>query len=136
LLQWLGGIGFIVMAISVLPILRVGGMQLFKVEAFETQEKVLPRAGQIAVWITFIYVGLTAIWWLGLWALGMESFDAAVHAMTTIATGGYSNSDTSFTQYDNRGAEILVVAGMIVGSLPFILYLRAIREGSLSLFRD
>ena len=136
LLQWLGGIGIIVLAISVLPILRVGGMQLFKVEAFETHEKVLPRAGQISVWIAFIYIGLTAIWWLGLWALGMNSFDAAVHAMTTIATGGYSNSDSSFTGYGNNAIEIFVTAGMLLGALPFILYLRAVREGSMSLFRD
>ena len=71
LLQWLGGIGIIVMAIAVLPMLRVGGMQLFKVEAFDTQEKILPRAGQISVWISIVYFGLTAIWWFGLWLLGM-----------------------------------------------------------------
>ena len=90
LLQWLGGIGIIVMAVAVLPMLRVGGMQLFKVEAFDTLEKGLPRAGQIAVGIGVIYLGFTLVWWVGLWMLGMGKFDAAVHAMTTIATGGYS----------------------------------------------
>lgn len=136
LLQWLGGIGIIVLAISVLPILRVGGMQLFKVEAFETQEKVLPRAGQISVWIAFIYIGITAVWWLGLWALGMDSFHAVLHAMTTIATGGYSSSDSSLTEFSNKAVEIFIIGGMLVGAMPFILYLRAVREGSLSLFRD
>ena len=136
LLQWLGGIGIIVMAIAVLPMLRVGGMQLFKVEAFDTQEKTLPRAGQISVWITIVYVGLTAIWWFGLWLLGLNSFEAIIHAMTTIATGGYSSSDGSIGSYDSRGVETFVIAGMILGSLPFLFYLRLVREGSFSVFRD
>lgn len=136
ILQWLGGIGIIVMAISVLPILRVGGMQLFKVEAFDTQEKILPRAGQISVWITFIYVCLTAIWWFGLWVFGLGSFEAIVHAMTTIATGGYSSSDNSAGEFKNTAVEIFVIGGMLIGAMPFILYLRMVREGSLSLFRD
>ena len=136
LLQWLGGIGIIVMAIAVLPMLRVGGMQLFKVEAFDTQEKTLPRAGQISVWITIVYVGLTAIWWFGLWLLGLNSFEAIIHAMTTIATGGYSSADGSIGSYDSRGVETFVIAGMILGSLPFLFYLRLVREGSFSVFRD
>lgn len=136
LLQWLGGIGIIVMAIAVLPMLRVGGMQLFKVEAFDAQEKILPRAGQISVWITIVYFGLTAIWWFGLWLLGMNGFDAVVHAMTTIATGGYSSSDGSIGAFGSRAIEAFIVGGMLVGSLPFLFYLRLVREGSFALFRD
>jgi len=136
LLQWLGGIGIIVMAISVLPILRVGGMQLFRVEAFETQEKILPRAGQIATWIAVIYIGLTAIWSLGLWLFGLSGFDSVVHAMTTIATGGYSSSDNSVAEFRGAGVEVFVTAGMLVGAMPFLLYLRAVREGSFALLRD
>jgi len=136
LLQWLGGIGIIVMAISVLPLLRVGGMQLFRVEAFDAQEKILPRAGQISVWITVVYIGFTIFWWLGLWALGMDSFHAIVHAMTTIATGGYSSSDNSAGEFGNKAIEIFVIAGMLTGAMPFILYLRTVRDASLSLFRD
>jgi trk system potassium uptake protein TrkH len=136
LLQWLGGIGIIVMAIAVLPILRVGGMQLFRVEAFETQEKALPRAGEIAAWIAVIYIVLTAIWWLGLWMLGMGGFDSAVHAMTTIATGGYSSHDASVGYYDSHSIEIFISIGMLLGALPFFLYLRVVTEGSLALFRD
>jgi trk system potassium uptake protein TrkH len=136
LLQWLGGIGIIVMAIAVLPMLRVGGMQLFKFEAFDAQEKVLPRAGQISVWITVVYVGFTIIWWIGLWVLGMDSFHAVVHAMTTIATGGYASSDNSASEFGNKAIEIFIIAGMLTGAMPFILYLRIIREASLSLFRD
>ncbi len=136
LLQWLGGIGIIVMAIAVLPMLRVGGMQLFKVEAFDTQEKILPRAGQISVWISIVYFGLTAIWWFGLWLLGMPGFDAIIHAMTTIATGGYSSSDGSVGAFGNRAVEIFIIAGMMMGSVPFLFYLRLVREGSFALFRD
>ena len=136
LLQWLGGIGIIVMAIAVLPILRVGGMQLFKVEAFETHEKALPRAGQIAAWIIVVYVGLTGIWWLGLWLLGMGGFNAVIHAMTTIATGGYSSSDQSIGHFSNKSIEIFIMIGMLVGAMPFILYLRMIREGAFALARD
>ena len=136
LLQWLGGIGIIVMAIAVLPMLRVGGMQLFKVEAFETQEKALPRAGQIAAWITFVYIGLTAIWAIGLWILDMERFPAVIHAMTTIATGGYSSSDQSIAVFESAPIEIFITFGMLVGAMPFLLYLRMIREGSFALTRD
>lgn len=136
LLQWLGGIGIIVMAIAVLPILRVGGMQLFRVEAFETQEKALPRAGEIAAWIAAIYIILTGIWWVGLWMLGMSGFDSAVHAMTTIATGGYSSRDASIGYYNSHSIEIFITVGMLMGALPFFLYLRLVTEGSGALFRD
>lgn len=136
LLQWLGGIGIIVMAVAVLPILRVGGMQLFRVEAFDTQEKVLPRAGQIAVGIGGVYAGLTVIWGIGLWALGMNPFEAVVHAMTTIATGGYSSSDGSIGIFESRSIEIFIIFGMIVGSIPFLFYLKFVREGSFAMLRD
>ena len=136
ILQWLGGIGIIVMAVAVLPMLRVGGMQLFKVEAFDTLEKGLPRAGQIAVGIGVIYIGLTLVWWVGLWVLGMSKFDAAVHAMTTIATGGYSSADGSIGSFNSHGIEIFIIIGMIVGSIPFIFYLQFVRNGSYTLFKD
>ncbi|MEC9022896.1 MAG: potassium transporter TrkG, partial [Pseudomonadota bacterium] len=136
LLQWLGGIGIIVMAVAVLPMLRVGGMQLFKVEAFDTLEKGLPRAGQIAIGIGVIYLGFTLVWWVGLWTLGMGKFDAAVHAMTTIATGGYSSADGSIGSFKSHGIEIFIIVGMIVGSIPFILYLQFVRNGAYTLFKD
>ncbi|MBB43859.1 MAG: potassium transporter TrkH [Rhodospirillaceae bacterium] len=136
ILQWLGGIGIIVMALAVLPMLRVGGMQLFRVEAFDTLEKALPRAGQIAIGIGGVYVGLTIIWWAGLWMLGLNEFDAAVHAMTTIATGGYSSANGSVGFFNSRGVEVFIIIGMIVGSLPFIFYLQFVRTGSHVLLKD
>src|SRR3546814_16365560 len=89
ILQWLGGIGIIVMAVAVLPMLQVGGMQLFRVEAFDT-DKVLPRAAQIAGGIGIVYVFLTAVGPMELWALGMSGFDAVAHTLTALATGGFS----------------------------------------------
>ena len=101
ILQWLGGIGIIVMAVAVLPILRVGGMQLFHTESSDSSEKVLPRAGQIASIIGIIYFFLTILCALLLWKFGMPIFDSIAHAMTTLATGGFSTSDMSIGKYEN-----------------------------------
>ncbi len=135
ILQWLGGIGIIVMAIAVLPILQVGGMQMFRVEAFEA-DKVLPRAAQIAGGISIIYVFMTAGAAFLLWALGMDGFDALTHAMTSIATGGFSTHDASVGYFESAGIDWAMTLFMILGSLPFVLYLRAVRGDVLSLARD
>ena len=136
LLQWLGGIGIIVMAIAILPMLRVGGFQLFRMESSDPSEKALPRAAQVAVWISFIYVGLTVIWAGALWLAGMSGFDAVAHAMTTIATGGYSTRDGSIGHFDSATVDVVITLGMVVGSLPFVLYLGALQGQPLALFRD
>jgi len=135
ILQWLGGIGIIVMAVAVLPILRVGGMQLFRVEAFET-DKVLPRAAQIAGGISIVYVVLTIIAAVVLFSLGMNGFEAIAHAMTSIATGGFSTSDQSVGHFDSPGIDYAMSVIMILGSLPFVLYLRALRGSLKPLWRD
>ena len=136
LLQWLGGIGIIVMAISILPMLKVGGMQLFKAEAFDTPEKILPRATQISGSLTIIYVTITVACTLGYYAAGMRLFDAVNHAMTTIATGGYSPYDRSFAHFDNVAIELVAMAGMIAGSLPFLLYIKATQTGPRQILGD
>ena len=135
ILQWLGGIGIIVMAISVLPMLQVGGMQLFRVEAFEA-DKVLPRAAQIALGIIVVYIGLTALAAAVLRALGMSGFDAVAHAMTSIATGGYSTRDASLAHFDSNAIHWAISAFMVLGSIPFVLYLRAVRGDIMALLRD
>jgi trk system potassium uptake protein TrkH len=135
ILQWLGGIGIIVMAVAVLPILQVGGMQMFRVEAFDT-DKVLPRAAQIAGGITIVYACLTILAAIVLWSLGMTGFEAIAHAMTSVATGGFSTSDASIGHFNSVGIDYAMSVIMILGSLPFVLYLRLLR-GSLSpLWRD
>ncbi len=135
ILQWLGGIGIIVMAVAVLPILQVGGMQLFRVEAFET-DKVLPRAAQLAGGIAVVYVALTLFSAILLWLLGMSGFDAVAHAMTSIATGGYSTRDASIGYFDSAAIDWAISVIMILGSVPFVLYLRALRGRPLVFFGD
>ena len=136
LLQWLGGIGIIVMALAVLPMLSVGGMQLFKTESYENPERVLPRAAELAGGIFVVYTGLTVLWALALAFAGMSGFDAATHAMTTLATGGFSTRTDSIGAFDSAVIEWLVVVGMIVGSLPFAHYLAFTRGGWRELGRD
>lgn len=136
LLQWLGGLGIIVMAISVLPMLGVGGMQLFKIEAFDTAGKVLPRATQIAASLVSLYVVFTIICAVFYYLAGMSVFDALVHAMTTIATGGFSTRDASLAYYANEWVEIVAIVFMTIGSLPFVLYVKAWHGRISDLFMD
>lgn len=136
LLQWLGGIGIIVMALAVLPMLSVGGMQLFQTEAFDTPDKVVPRAAQLAGGISGIYLAFTALCAASLWSAGLPGFDAIAHAMATISTGGYSTRDDSIGHYDSSLVDWIVFVGMIAGSLPFVYYLRMMRGSLKPLFRD
>ena len=136
LLQWLGGIGIIVMAVAIMPMLQIGGMQLFHTESSDRSDKVMPRMTQIASGIGLTYLGLTVLCVLLLIAVGVGGFDAVVHAMTTIATGGFSTSDSSVGGLGNAAAEAIIILFMIVGSLPFVLYLRAIGGQPWALFND
>ena len=136
LLQWLGGVGIIVMAVSILPMLQVGGMQLFRMEFAERMEKALPRAAQIGAWIAIIYLGLTLIC-AGLYHLaGMSAFEAINHAMTTVATGGYSTHDRSVGVFESASVDVIATVFMILGSLPFLLYLQALRAQPSALIND
>jgi trk system potassium uptake protein TrkH len=136
LLQWLGGVGIIVMAMAVLPMLSVGGMQLFRTESFERAEKVVPRATQLAGGIGLVYTALTALWAIMLVLSGMDIFDAVAHSMTTLATGGYSTRTASIGAFDSVAVEWIIIAGMIVGSLPFAHYLAMVRGGWRGLLHD
>ncbi|MEM7618233.1 MAG: TrkH family potassium uptake protein [Pseudomonadota bacterium] len=135
ILQWLGGIGIIVMALSVLPFLKVGGMQLFQTESSEN-EKALPRATQIAASIGLVYVLLTILCMLSYRFAGLGGFNSMAHAMTTIATGGFSTFDASFSAFDTAWAEITAIVFMILGGLPFILYVKTLRGNFRCLFKD
>ena len=136
LLQWLGGVGIIVMALAVLPMLSIGGMQLFKTESYETPDKVVPKAASFAAGISIVYITLTVVWALMLWFAGMPLFDSIAHAMTTIATGGYSTRSDSLAAFNSSSIEIIVIFGMIVGSLPFVHYLAITKKGLKNLFKD
>lgn len=136
LLQWIGGIGIIVLAVAVLPYLGVGGMQLFRTEASDRSDKILPRPGQIATAIAIVYVTASIACATCYWLAGMTVFEAAVHAMTTVSTGGYSTSDGSLGHFANPAIEWTAVLFMLVGAVPFILLIRMVREQSGSLFRE
>ena len=136
LLQWLGGIGIIVMAIAVFPMLRVGGMQLFRMESSEQTEKALPRTAQIASSIGVIYLVMTFLCASAYWLAGMNGMEAVAHSMTTIATGGYSTTDGSLGNFDSWSIDLIATVGMIVGSLPFILYLKTLRGSYAALWQD
>ena len=136
LLQWLGGVGIIVMALAVLPMLSIGGMQLFKTESYETPDKVVPKAASFAAGISIVYITLTVLWALMLWVAGMPLFDSIAHAMTTLATGGYSTRSDSLAAFNSSSIEIIVIFGMIVGSLPFVHYLAITKKGLKNLFKD
>jgi len=135
MLQWFGGVGIIVVAMVFLPELRVGGMQIFKSEAFDTMGKILPRAGEIAQQISVIYLGLTVTCAVTYVALGMETFEAIVHSMTTVSTGGFSTSDASFGAFQGP-MEYAASVFMIFASLPFVRYVQMIAGSARPLFVD
>jgi trk system potassium uptake protein len=136
MLQWIGGIGIIVMALAILPMLHVGGMQLFKTEAKDMPDKILPRAREIAGNLTLVYVGMTVVCAIFYMAAGMDGADAIMHAMTTLATGGYSSHDASFGYFDSAAIETVSIVFMLLASLPFYLYVQAVRGQVRPFFRD
>ena len=135
ILQWLGGVGIIVVAMVFLPELKVGGMQIFKSEGFDTFGKILPRAGQIATQISVIYLWLTVACALSYLAVGMEVFDATVHAFTTIATGGFANYDASFGAFSGS-AEYVASLFMVLAALPFVRYVQLLNGNAFALHED
>ena len=126
ILQWLGGIGIIVMAITLMPIMNVGGMQLFKISSNDSSEKILPKSKEIALRLIFIYLGLTTMCAIIYWFCGMGLFDSLTHSMTTIATGGFSNYNQSIGYFNSLSIEISSMIFIILGSLPFITYIKFI----------
>ena len=124
LLQWLGGIGVIVMAITLMPIMNVGGMQLFKVSSSDTSEKILPKTKEITLRLILIYLILTFLCSFFYNICGMKFFDSLTHSMTTIATGGFSNYNESIGHFNNIKIEIISMIFIILGSIPFIAYIK------------
>ncbi len=124
ILQWLGGIGIIVMAITLMPIMNVGGMQLFKISSNDSSEKILPKSKEIALRLIYIYSALTAVCAISYWVFGMGKFDSLTHSMTTIATGGFSNYNQSIGYFNSIYIEISSIIFIILGSIPFIAYIK------------
>ena len=137
ILQWLGGIGIIVMAMSILPMLKIGGMQLFRTESSDKTDKVLPKAAQYAASITSIYVFLTVVIAIFMWGYAdIGWFDAICHAMTSVASGGFSNYDSSIAYFENYRLEIVIVVAMIISGIPFVLLLQFVSGKGQALFKD
>ena len=135
ILQWLGGIGIIVVAMVFLPELRVGGMQIFRSEGFDTFGKILPRATEISSRISVIYIGITLMCGVGYMTTGVGALDAVVHAMTTVSTGGFSTFDASFGGMP-PAAEYVAILFMVAAALPFVRYVQLISGAPTALFKD
>ncbi len=124
MLQWLGGIGIIVMAITLMPIMNVGGMQLFKISSTDASEKILPKTKEIAIRLVIVYLTLTSFCMLLYKIFGMSFFDSITHSMTTIATGGFSNYNQSIGYFNNFYIELVSIIFILSGSIPFLIYLK------------
>ncbi|MBC9250030.1 potassium transporter TrkH [Pseudomonas alcaligenes] len=136
MLHWLGGIGFIGMAVAILPLLRVGGMRLFQTESSDWSEKVMPRSHMAAKYILYVYVLLTLLGFLAFWVAGMTPFEAINHSMASISTGGFSTSDSSLAHWQQPAVHWVAVVFMLLGSLPFTLYVATLRGHRKALIKD
>ncbi|MBU2280818.1 MAG: TrkH family potassium uptake protein, partial [Gammaproteobacteria bacterium] len=136
-LNWIGGIGIIVMAIAVLPALKIGGMRLFKTESSDTSEKILPRSSSLSTAIALVYLCLSACTMLSYYLAGMTGFDAITHGMTTVATGGFANYDASFGQYQSQPLIYWLSSFfMLAAALPFVLFVSMVKGNRLALWQD
>jgi trk system potassium uptake protein TrkH len=124
------------MAITLMPIMNVGGMQLFKISNNDSSEKILPKSKEIALRLIYIYSGLTALCALSYKVLGMNTFDCVTHSMTTIATGGFSNYNESIGFFNSISIEISAMIFIILGSLPFIVYIKFLSGNKKIFFSD
>ena len=136
LLQWFGGIGIIVLAVAILPTLQIGGMQLLHMEHDDPYEKTLPKINKFIFEIIFLYFGLTILCLFSYYFNGMNAFDSLIHSMTTISTGGFSNKSLSFGYFDSQTLENISILFMILGSLPFVIFIKFIHGQKNSLFKD
>ena len=135
IMQWLGGVGIIVMATTVLPLLKVGGMQVFKTDSSDA-EKLLPKTIEVASTIILIYTTLTLGCAVMYWVQGMTFFDSVAHAFTTLATGGFSTHDESIGYFKSPGIEFTSIIFIILGSLPFVAYLKFVKGNRKIFFTD
>ncbi|MDX5594632.1 TrkH family potassium uptake protein [Pseudovibrio sp. SPO723] len=134
--HWFGGVGIIVMAIVLMPLLRIGGMQLFRAESSDRSEKVVSRASDLVRWIGGVYVALTLLCAVLYRISGMSAFDAINHAMSTLSSGGFSTHDESFAYFDNNSTLLVCIIFMLASGLPFVMMIKSLRQGSWALFED
>ncbi len=132
-LQWLGGMGIIVLAVAILPMLGIGGMQLYRAETPGPvkDSKLTPRIQQTALALWSIYVGLTILCSLAYWAAGMSLFDAICHSFSTVAIGGFSTHDASIGYFNSPMIESVAVVFMVISGINFGLHFFAVRDRSI-----
>lgn len=135
MLQWFGGVSVIVVALVFLPLLRVGGMQLFRWDGYDALGNVLPRAAQVTRTVSTIYLCLSGVCLISYLLAGLKPFDAVVYTMATMATGGFGNHDSSFADL-GMAAEYVCVVFMILASLPFIRYGQVMQGQVKPIFKD
>ena len=135
-LQWLGGIGIVVIALFILPFLRIGGMQLFHLEGDDPYDKSLPKISSVIKKIFVIYTTLTVVLIFLYYICGMRPFDAISHSFTTISTGGFSTYDSSFAFFNNDKILLVAIIFMILGSLPFLVIIQTSKKNLLAIFKD
>ena len=136
ILQWLGGIGIILMAITLMPIMNVGGMQLFKISSNDNAEKILPKSKEVSLRLIVIYSLLTFACAVFYKLFGMSYFDSLTHSMTTIATGGFSNYNDSIGYFNSALIEINAIIFIILGSIPFIAYIKYLNGDKKVFYKD
>ena len=136
ILQWLGGIGIILMAITLMPIMNIGGMQLFKISSNDSAEKILPKSKEVSLRLIVIYSLLTFACAIFYKLFGMSYFDSLTHSMTTIATGGFSNYNESIGHFDSALIEINAIIFIILGSIPFIAYIKYLNGDKKIFYKD
>jgi len=136
LLQWFGGIGIIVLAVAILPTLQIGGMQLLHMEHDDPYEKTLPKINKFIIEIVSLYLSLTILCFFFYYIFGMSAFDSLIHCMSTISTGGFSNHSLSFGYFKSHSLENVSIVFMILGSLPFVIFIQFIHGQRISIFRD
>jgi trk system potassium uptake protein TrkH len=134
--QCIGGIGIIAFAMIILPFLHIGGMQLFKAESSDRSDKIMPRTNDVIWSLVYVYVALITACFIVYHLLGMSKFDAIVHAMATISTGGFANYDASFGHFDNYALHISGALFMFLGGMPFILFVKYVNRGEFEFFKD
>jgi len=125
ILEWLGGIGIVVMALTVMTELRIGGLELFQSESSDKSEKLLPRVRQMAKLILTLYITLTVLCFTALYLAGMHGFDAFCHTLTCVSTGGFSTHDTSIAYFDNPIIELIIIVFMFIGGCSQLLFARS-----------
>jgi len=135
--QWLGGMGIVVFTVALMPILGIGGMQLFKAEVpGPVTEKIRPRVAATARRLWLIYVGLTGAEWIALMVCGLSPFDALCHSLTTLATGGFSTRSASIGAFESAAVEWVVILFMLLAGVNFVLHYRVITGRGRQVLRD